>query len=176
MQTTWLTPKVAGTPTGNGMGLVATAPLAPEEPVVIWGGVLCTRAELSRFPALVSSNCVQIDVDTYLLQPYLTAGDRVNHSCAPSCGFAGDRALVTLRALSPGEEITYDYAMSDTSDYDEFVCTCGTPTCRKLINGNDWKDPTLRARYAGFMSSYIQALIRRETERAAAPGAAPTAP
>ena len=163
MQTTWLNPKVSGAHTGIGEGLVASAPLALEEPIVVWGGVLCSRAELARFPALVSANCVQIDLDTYLLQPNLTAGDRVNHSCMPTCGFAGDRTLVALRALSPGEEITYDYAMSDTCDYDEFTCHCGTPLCRTKITGNDWKDPTLRARYGAFMSSYIQALIRRET-------------
>lgn len=162
MKSTWLNPKVSGGKTATGDGLVANAPVALEEPIAVWGGILCSRAELSTFSDLVSANCVQVDTDTYLLQPNLSSGDRVNHSCMPNTGFAGDRTLVAIRPIAPGEEITYDYAMSDTSDYDEFECRCGTTACRKRITGNDWKSPELRARYAGFMSAYIEALIRRE--------------
>ena len=32
---------------------------------------------------------------------------------------------------------------------------CGTPSCRGLITGGDWKLPELQERYAGFFSSYI---------------------
>jgi hypothetical protein len=35
------------------------------------------------------------------------------------------------------------------------VCSCGTPSCRRLITGGDWKIPELQERYAGFFSSYI---------------------
>jgi hypothetical protein len=162
MKSTWLNCKVEGRKTKTGDGLIAVQPITLEEPIVVWGGIVCTRAELVTFPALVSANCVQIEADAFLLQPELTPGDRVNHSCAPTCGFAGDRTLVTLRPIAVGEEITYDYAMSDSNDYDEFECLCGAPLCRKKITGNDWKDPTLRSRYAGYMSSYIDSLIRQE--------------
>ena len=161
MKETWFSSKVEGRRTKIGLGLVAIAPIAFEEPIAVWGGVVCSRADLDHFPEVISANCIQIDLDAYLVQPYLGPGDRVNHSCAPTCGFAGDRTLITLRPIAPGEELTYDYAMSDICDYDEFECLCGAPTCRKKITGNDWKNPELRARYAGYMSSYIDGLIRR---------------
>ena len=57
--------------------------------------------------------------------------------------------------------------MSDTNDYDEFVCACGTRRCRGLITGGDWKRPELQERYSGFFSSYITRKIAEaaSTER-----------
>ena len=46
--------------------------------------------------------------------------DWVNHSCEPNCGLSGQIALVALRRLEPGEEVCFDYAMSDGSPYDQF--------------------------------------------------------
>ena len=40
----------------------------------------------------------------------------INHSCEPNVGFAGDIVLVAMRDISPGEELTTDYALFD--DYD----------------------------------------------------------
>jgi hypothetical protein len=51
--------------------------------------------------------------------------------------------------------------MSDSSDYDEFECHCGTDHCRKMITGNDWKLPELQRRYKGFFSPYLQRRIDR---------------
>ena len=31
-----------------------------------------------------------------------------------------------MRDILAGEELCFDYAMTDTNDYDEFVCACGT--------------------------------------------------
>ena len=50
----------------------------------------------------------------------------MNHSCDPNCGIVGAVLLVAMRDIEPGDEICFDYAMTDTDDYDEFECTCGT--------------------------------------------------
>ena len=63
--------------------------------------------------------------------------------------------LVAMRDIAVGEEITFDYAMCDASDYDEFSCMCGVPTCRQVVTGADWRDPVLQAKYAGWFSPYL---------------------
>jgi hypothetical protein len=63
--------------------------------------------------------------------------------------------LVAMRDISAGEEITFDYAMSDASDYDEFTCICATAYCRRSITSLDWKLPDLQRRYNGYFSPYI---------------------
>jgi uncharacterized protein len=40
----------------------------------------------------------------------------IKHSCEPNVGFAGNTVLVAMRDISPGEELTTDYALFD--DYD----------------------------------------------------------
>jgi hypothetical protein len=58
----------------------------------------------------------------------------LNHSCAPSAVLRG-RALVALRALRSGDEVTFDYATTEHEMAEPFVCGCGASTCRGLIRG-----------------------------------------
>ena len=67
----------------------------------------------------------------------------------------GSNLVVAMRDLEAGEEITFDYAMCDGSDDDEFVCGCEAEHCRGLITGADWLKPELQQRYAGWFSSYL---------------------
>jgi hypothetical protein len=60
-----------------------------------------------------------------------------------------------MRDIQPGEELTFDYAMSDGSPYDEFECFCGSPNCRRKITGDDWKIPELWKKYKGYFSPYL---------------------
>jgi hypothetical protein len=52
--------------------------------------------------------------------------------------------------------------MTDTSNYDQFICLCGSTVCRGTITGADWRLPTLRERYRGYFSSYVIQLIEVE--------------
>src|SRR5512137_2250210 len=97
-----------------------------------------------------------MDDDLFLAStPPFDPADYVNHSCDPNCGIVGSVLLVTMRDVEAGEELCFDYAMTDTDDYDEFPCECGTVSCRGVITGADWKLPELQSRYEGFFSSYI---------------------
>ena len=87
--------------------------------------------------------------------------DYVNHSCEPNLGLRGQISLVALRDIQANEEVCFDYAMTDSTPYDEFECHCGLPTCRGTITGNDWKRPELWAKYAGYFSPYLQRRIDR---------------
>jgi hypothetical protein len=79
--------------------------------------------------------------------------------------------LVALRDIAAGEELGYDYATSDGSDYDEFECTCGTALCRGKVSGHDWMLPELQLRHRGSFSPYlakrIAALVQVGAERRA---------
>ena len=60
-----------------------------------------------------------------------------------------------MRRVAAGEELCFDYAMTDSDDYDEFTCLCGTSECRGIVRGSDWKLAELQARYAGWFSEYL---------------------
>jgi SET domain-containing protein len=62
----------------------------------------------------------------------------VNHSCEPNCESVIEESRVfidAIRAIAPGEELTYDYQIQreadDPPDIDVvFACRCGHPGCR----------------------------------------------
>lgn len=68
--------------------------------------------------------------------------DFINHSCNPNCGIKGKIRIVAMRDIELGEEITFDYAMSESSKY-KMKCQCGDSNCRKVITGEDWKNKNL---------------------------------
>ena len=62
----------------------------------------------------------------------------VNHACEPNCESVIENRRVfidAVRAIGPGEELTYDYQIvrepDDPPDIDAiFACRCGSPRCR----------------------------------------------
>ncbi|HWQ99377.1 MAG TPA: SET domain-containing protein-lysine N-methyltransferase [Candidatus Methylomirabilis sp.] len=89
----------------------------------------------------------------------LEEGDYLNHSCDPNLGFHGTLRLVAMRDIATNEELTFDYAMSESSDY-RMDCRCGAPNCRQVITGDDWKRPDLQKKFDGYFSEYLQRKIR----------------
>ncbi|MBI5666403.1 MAG: SET domain-containing protein-lysine N-methyltransferase [Chloroflexi bacterium] len=142
-------------------GVFAREAIPAGELLVMWAGRLMTREQFDRLPPLQRSRSVQVEEELYLVPMRTEAGDFVNHSCNPNAGLSGQIALVALREIAAAEEITYDYAMTDGSPYDEFDCCCGAPDCRGRIRGDDWQRPELQARYRGYFSPYLQRRINR---------------
>jgi hypothetical protein len=153
-------------PGKGGHSVFAREPIAAGELLVVWGGRAVTGAELATLTERERRHSLQVEENLYLApvgppEP----GDYVCHSCDPNAGLSGQIALLALRDIAPGEEVCYDYAMSDGSDYDEFDCACGSSLCRGRITGDDWQRPELQARYAGYFSPYLQRRIERLSGR-----------
>jgi uncharacterized protein len=164
--TDYIASKVAARrhPEKGGYGVFATAPIARGELVVVWGGDVVTGEQLTHLPPKIQSHSLQVEEDIYLIPTrgrQSEPGDLINHSCDPNLGLSGQIALVARRDIAPGEEVCFDYAMSDGSPYDEFDCACGTAVCRGRITGDDWRRPDLQARYAGYFAPYLQRRIDR---------------
>lgn len=90
----------------------------------------------------------------------------VNHSCDPNCGIEDGTNLIALRDIKIGEEIIYDYCMTDANfegllcaKTPSFKCLCGFRLCRKTITGDDWKSKKLQEKYKGYFSKYIEEMF-----------------
>ena len=123
---------------------------------------------------------------------YVDASKRANfssslsHSCTPNCeprmAVRGGRlciVLVTLRACSFGEELTFDYGAVTTSaeEYKLAVCLCGTSLCRQsfldFVAGDStqqllqrWHSPADRFAmlFDASISQFRSEQTRRETD------------
>jgi uncharacterized protein len=157
MGVSFLTPKARPLPvTTRGRGAVTTESISAGEVVAAFGGRCMTRDEFDVLPADQQTRSVQIDEQLYMagaVEP--EPANFINHSCEPNCVIAGNVVLVARRDIAIGEELTYDYATTDGSDYDEFECACGTASCRGKVTGHDWMLPELQLRYRGSFSPYL---------------------
>jgi len=96
---------------------------------------------------------------------YVMWSDRVedwrplNHSCDPNAWFAegGGLDVVARRDIAAREQVTMDYATYCGENMTSFDCICGSPGCRRIIRGTDYKDPLIRQRYGTHMSHYVLA-------------------
>lgn len=161
MDYNWLTPKAQARPAGDkGWGSFVFERVNTGETVAGFGGWVIDRTALSAMSEDRQGRSIQIDHDLYLVSGETPEpGDMLNHACEPNCGMVGSQVLVAMRDIEPGEELTFDYAMCDASDYDEFPCLCGAPNCRGVVTGMDWRKPELQVQYAGYFSPYLMRRI-----------------
>ena len=117
----------------GGKGVYARTAIAEGTLLVVWGGRVLTRREIDAGPASERRLTLQVDDDAYLVSEAEGPADWINHSCDPNAGLNGQISLVAMRDIDAGEEICFDYAMSDASDYDEFECGCRAPSCRGRV-------------------------------------------
>jgi len=157
----YLSPKLQGRPKpdGNGNGIFALEPIQKGERMAVFGGSVYAGDLFAALPDRERSLSLQVEDDLFLVPDKIGEGDYVNHSCDPNAGLSGQIALVALREIRPGEEVRFDYAMSDTMPYDEFDCRCGAANCRGRVTGNDWRLLELQTRYRGHFSPHVQRRI-----------------
>jgi len=80
-----------------------------------------------------------------------------NHSCDPNTWWADDYTLVARRTIYPGEEVTFDYATSESLDNPEMPeCYCGSSTCRRRLEPHDYLKPELITAYGAHFVSYLR--------------------
>jgi hypothetical protein len=141
----------------KGRGVYTTRPIRKGERVTVWGGDILDREQLVQCTEIQQIHAVQVEEGLYLT-PHREPEDAdcFNHSCDANCGVQGQIVLVAMRDIAPGEELCFDYATTDSSDYDEFRCACGAPSCRGVVRGDDWKRPDLQEKYKGYFSLYLQ--------------------
>ena len=151
-------------PEKGGFGVFAREQIKKNDLLCAWGGIIVPQEGLADLSREIITHGIQIEEDIYLMpimekNEHFDTADYINHSCNPNAGLSGQICLIAMRDIAPNEEICFDYAMSDTTDYDEFECHCGALNCRHLVAGNDWKRPELQRRYFGYFMPYIQRRI-----------------
>jgi uncharacterized protein len=79
----------------------------------------------------------------------------INHSCEPNCGIKKYFNVVAMRTIYPGEEVTWDYEMTENTKTWSIKCQCGSKTCRKVIGAFSNMPAHVRRAYKGFISDWL---------------------
>lgn len=166
----WISPKleVRESPI-RGRGVFARAEIRREEIICVASGMVISEAEYLRRKGrrlrFTEQYATQIAEGFFLIagerEADLEADDFFNHSCAPNCGWRGQVLMAAMRRIRRGEELTYDYAMTDSDPELRMECHCEAPDCRGTVTGEDWKLPALQRKYRGFFCWYLQERIEK---------------
>lgn len=149
---------------GKGAGLFAKEDINKGEIVSISGGVIIHRDKWEEFRNSNGDYAYFIENDFLIspLNPQDPSDDwRMNHCCHANCGVKGQICFVAMRDIKKNEELTFDYAMTESDPDYKIPLSCNKDNCRNEFTGNDWKNPEIIKNYAGYFSLYLQEKINR---------------
>lgn len=118
-----------------GKAVFAAAPFAEGDVLLEFTGRRLPAAQLPSRMQGRSDRFVQVTADHYM-GPSGRLDDLVNHSCAPNAGLRfteGGVFLVAIRAIAPGEEVSWDYSTTLRESNWRMICQCRAPGCRRVI-------------------------------------------
>lgn len=165
---TWRDPRIEiGKSAIRGEGMFASEPIRQGEVVCIVGGAAMSSSEFAAFQETHSLySYIQIDEDLQLVED-LDGAESVyasmNHSCDSNTWMQDEVTLVARRDIEAGEEITVDYALFNTQSnwMLDSRCRCGSPHCRRIITGDDWRREDVQERYRDHFSPFINRRIAK---------------
>lgn len=169
----WLSPKIEVKKSSvDKKGVFAKKPIGKGEIISISGGSIVSEKEYRKLKKKrfkdIEHFAIKVADGFYLVSGKdgeLEADDFYNHSCDPNAGIKGHLIIEAMKNIKTGEEITYDYAVTDCEKTDGFKCSCGKKNCRGRVAGNDWKKPELQKKYKGYFSWHIQEKIDKLKKR-----------
>ena len=155
-------PKVIVSTNRFGKCVLAKSPIRKGEIVAEFDGITLSRqafvtlhdSDPVRFEE-IRDHAIQIAEDAWRDSDGIARC--LNHSCEPNCGISGVSTLVAMRDISPGEEMTWDYEMTEdiSGELWKMKCECGKPSCRKEIGCFGHNIELLAKKYRGFISAWL---------------------
>ena len=168
---TWTDPRIEFKKSPiSGDGMFAREPIKEGEVVCIVGGIVMSDTEFTAFQATHSFyNSIQIGKNLHLVEdPEVTLSleGSMNHSCDSSTWMEDEARLVARRDIQAGEEVTVDYALFTTQSnwMLDSRCRCGSPHCRRIVTGDDWRREDVQERYRDHFSPFINRRIEQLTK------------
>ena len=115
-----------------------------------------TKTDSRRFDSLAPgvANWIGIDKDTWM-DPQDGFSTVLNHSCNPNLGIKGRATFVALRHIVAGEELTYDYSITEDDIHWKFRCRCGAKNCRETVRSVQYLPRQCYRKYHPFISRYF---------------------
>ena len=139
----------------NNKGLFAGEDITKDEilfefegPVLHWGD----SQQFDGWTDDIHNHAVQIGPTTWISN--INNGRYINHSCNPNCGIKNLIQVVAMTNIKVGEELTYDYEMTESNDW-RMKCLCGNKNCRGVIGAYKNMPQNVKDRYKGYISEWL---------------------
>ncbi len=87
----------------------------------------------------------------------------LNHSCSPNATIKGKVSLVAIRDIEEGEELTFDYSVTESDTRWEMPCACGNNNCRKIVRSVHFIPQEQLSKYLPFANKVIKDFIAEKS-------------
>jgi SET domain-containing protein len=136
-----------------GKGLFAKEDIKKGEIIADWtGGKTYESKKATELPEQVRDYAIQFEEHKWIDTDGI--GHFFNHSCEPNCRIKGKFQIVAMRDIKKGEWLTYDYEMTEDSDW-KMDCKCDSKNCRKIIGAFKNMPINIREKYKGYISDWL---------------------
>lgn len=135
-----------------GRGVFAKRKIFKGEEIAAFDGPIFTEA-YQHWTEDLYSHAIQIDKHTWRDSNGIAR--LINHSCNPNAGIKRRTHIVAMRDIDVGEQVTWDYDMSEQNPDWKMRCRCGHKDCRKWIGKFKKLPLSLRKKYRGYISSWL---------------------
>lgn len=134
----------------KGLGVFGARKFSRGETVVVGKAI--------EYPPERTRMSVQVDWERHVEMD--APATLLNHSCEPNLGVRENRwsafDFVALRDISAGEELTFDYAMTEHELVASLSCCCGSLACVGEIRPWSYRDQEWRDENAAWVARYLR--------------------
>ncbi len=85
----------------------------------------------------------------------------INHSCDPNMGIKGRVEFIALNNIKKGEELTFDYSITEDDIFWKFKCNCRSRKCRKVLHSIQSLPKPIFRRYLPYIPNYFQRVYNK---------------
>ncbi|MGE3681795.1 MAG: SET domain-containing protein [Bdellovibrionales bacterium] len=135
-----------------GRAVFANKPIRKGEVIAVYDGEIYDN-DFDDWTDDLYDHTIQFDKDKWRDSKGLAR--YINHSCDPNCGIRDLFKVVAMRSIAAGEEITWDYEMTEKNPDWKMKCRCGSPLCRRIIGNYTNMPRKIRKKYEGYISSWL---------------------
>ncbi len=135
-----------------GKGVFAGAPIKKGEEIAAFDGPIY-GAYSKKWNEDLYNHCIQFEPKKW--RDSAGVARLINHSCRPNCGIKDLFRVVAMRDIKKGEEITWDYEMTEDHPWWRMKCQCGHPECRGIIGAYKNMPEDFRRKYKGYISQWL---------------------
>lgn len=125
----------AGSSAISGMGVFAAEDIASGERVRLVDGGIVFRVNKTKEDSLSNPDWIGIGQNRWIDPRGVLRF--LNHSCEPNVGVVTPEtdvvAIVAMRDIDEGEELTFDYSTTECDPLWEMMCTCRSVHCRRIV-------------------------------------------
>ncbi len=116
----------------HGKGIFALNNVKKGDVIFKLPGVIVHREIKNEKESWRFVNWIEIAKNTWI-NPNRTSVRNFNHSCDPNAIITPQHTVRAIKPIAAGDEITFDYSLTDTDTYWKVACKCGAKRCRKVI-------------------------------------------